>query len=55
MIHLVFQLLNSSTMSDDSTSFSLLGAKDLAEEIAAAVDDTGRLLKLAFSFMTDEL
>ena len=42
-------------MSDDSTSFPLLGAKDLAEEIAAAVDDTGRLLKLAFSLMTDEL
>ena len=42
-------------MSDDSSASPLSGEKDLAEEITAAVDDIGRLLKPAFSLMTDEL
>ena len=41
-------------MSDDCTAFPMSEEKDLAEEITAAVDDIGRLLKPAFSLKTDE-
>ena len=42
-------------MSDDSSAFLLSVVRDLAEDITAAVDDMGRLLKPAFTLMTDEL
>lgn len=42
-------------MSDDSSVFLLSVVRDLAEDITAAVDDMGRLLKPAFTLMTDEL